>query len=124
MGETSLSHLKSPCFFFSLFGSYFGGGSSFTSWMKEHMAYYIDEHYIFLEHHYGTWDPHLCHWGRSNIILDACVYGPHGYLLTWMYKHLHDSLMRYLLDVNFNDIFMYFHYLYFLLMVFGRVQHK
>ena len=35
MGETSLSHLKSPCFFFSLFGSYFGGRSSFTPWMRE-----------------------------------------------------------------------------------------
>ena len=32
--ETSLSHLKYSCFLFSLFGSDFGGGSSFTSWMK------------------------------------------------------------------------------------------
>ena len=35
--DTSLSHLKSSCFVCSLFGSDFGGGSSFTSWMKEHM---------------------------------------------------------------------------------------
>ena len=41
MGETSLSHLKSPCFFCSLLGSYSGGGSSFTLWMKEHMADYF-----------------------------------------------------------------------------------
>ena len=53
MGETSLSHLKSPCFFCSLFGSNFGGGSSFTPWMKEHMAAYIDAHYIYLEQNYG-----------------------------------------------------------------------
>ena len=81
--------------------------------MKEHMADYIDALYIFLEHNYGTWDPHLCHWGRSDIILYAYVYGPHGYLLTWMYKHFHDSLMRYLLDVHVYDVVMYFHDLYF-----------
>ena len=52
--ETSLIHLKSSCVLFSLFGSDFGGDSSFTSWMKEHMADYIDTHYIFLEQHYGT----------------------------------------------------------------------
>ena len=46
MGETSLSHLKSPCFSCSLFGSYFSGGSSFTYWMKEYMDDYIDAHYI------------------------------------------------------------------------------
>ena len=78
--------LQYSCLLCSLFGSDFGGGSSFTSWMKEHMADYIDAHYIFLEQHYGTWDPFLCHWGRSDIILDACVYGPHGDLLNWMYK--------------------------------------
>ena len=80
--ETSLSHLKSSCFLCSLFGLDFGGGSSFTSWMKERMVDYIDEHYIFLENHYGTWDPHLCHWGRFDKIHDACVYGPHNYLLS------------------------------------------
>ena len=32
--ETSLSHLKSSCFLCSLFRSDFGGGSSFTYWMK------------------------------------------------------------------------------------------
>ena len=45
--DISLSHLKSSCFLCSLFGLDFGGGSSFTSWMKEHMADYIDAHYIF-----------------------------------------------------------------------------
>ena len=45
--ETSLSHLKYSCFLCSLFGSDFGGGSSFTSWMKEHMDDYLDAHYIF-----------------------------------------------------------------------------
>ena len=46
--ETSLSHLESSCFLFSLFGLYFGGGSLFTFWMKENMTDYIDAHYIFL----------------------------------------------------------------------------
>ena len=53
--ETSLSHLKSSCFLCSLFGLDFGGGSSFTSWMKEHMDdYYFDAYYILLEQHYRT----------------------------------------------------------------------
>ena len=48
--ETSLSHLKSSCFLCSLFGSIFGGGSSFTYWMKEHMVdYYFDAYYILLD---------------------------------------------------------------------------
>ena len=46
MGDTSLSHLKSPCFFCSLFGSDFGGYSSFTFWMKEYMAEYFDSYHI------------------------------------------------------------------------------
>ena len=54
--------LKVFMFLCSLFGSDLGGGSSFTYWMKEHMSYYIDAIYIFLGQHYGTWDPHLCHW--------------------------------------------------------------
>ena len=57
-------------------------------------------------------------------ILDACVYGPHGDLLTWMYKHFHDSLMTDLIDVYLYEVVMYFHNLYFLLMMFGRVQWK
>ena len=61
--ETSLSYLKYSCLLFSLFGSDFGGGSSFTSWMKEHMDYYLYANYIILEQHYGTLDPQLCHWG-------------------------------------------------------------
>ena len=88
-----MRHLKSLCFICSLFGSYFGGGSSFTSWIKENMADYLNAHNIFVEQHYGTWDPHLCHWGRYDLILDPCVYGSHGDLVTWMYKHFHDSLM-------------------------------
>ena len=41
--ENYLSHLNSSCFLCSLFGSDFGGGSSFASWIKEHMAdYYLD----------------------------------------------------------------------------------
>ena len=91
--------------------------------MKEHMVDYLDEHYIILEQHYGTWDPHLCHWGRYNIILDAFVYGMHADLLTWMYNHFHDSLMRYLIDVHLYDV-IFFHDIYFVLMMFGRVQYK
>ena len=81
--ETSVSHLKSPCFICSLFGSIFVGISSFTSCMNEQMADYIDADYIIWEKHYGTWDPNLCHRGRYDIILHACVYGIHGDLLTW-----------------------------------------
>ena len=44
--ETSLIHLKSSCFLGSLFGLDFGGGSSFTSWMKEHVSDYFDASYI------------------------------------------------------------------------------
>ena len=44
---------------------------------------HIDAHYIPWKKHYGTWDPHLCNWGRSDIILHDCVYGLHGDLLTW-----------------------------------------
>ena len=92
--------------------------------MKEKMAdYYVDAYYILWEKNYRTWDPHLCHWSRYDIILDACAYQPNDDLLTWMYKHFHDFLMRYLLDVHLYDVFMYFHYLYFVLMMFGRVQH-
>ena len=66
----------------------------------------------------------LCHWGRSDIILYACVYGPHGDLLTWMYKHFHDSLMMYLLYVQLYDGVMYSHDIHFVLMMFGRVQYQ
>ena len=88
------------------------------------MDHCIDAHYIFLEKHYWTWDPHLCHWIRFQWSFYACVYGPHGDLLTWMYKHFHDSLMRYLLDVHLYDAFMYFRDLYFVIMMFGRVQYQ
>ena len=63
--------------------------------MKEHMDdYYFDASYILLEKHYRTWAPHLCHWSIFHIILDACVYGPHGDVPTYIYKKIHDSLMR------------------------------
>ena len=45
--ETFLRHLKSSCFIFSLFGSYFGGGSSFTSWMKKKSLIIILMHITF-----------------------------------------------------------------------------
>ena len=40
-----------------------------------------------------------------------------------MYRHFHDPLMRYLLDVQLYDVVMYFNDLSFVLM-FGRVQYK
>ena len=49
MGETSLSHLKSPCFSCSLSGLDFSGDHSLTSWMKEYMAEYFDAYHILLE---------------------------------------------------------------------------
>ena len=76
--ETFLIHLKSSCFLCSLFGSYFGGGSSFTPWMKEHVADYIDAHYISLEQNNGTWDPHLCHWSIFDWSLEACMHLENG----------------------------------------------
>ena len=47
-----------------------------------------------------------------------------GHILTWMYKHFHDPLMRYILDVQLYDVVMYFNDLYFVLKMFGRVQYK
>ena len=93
--------------------------------MKENMAdYYLDSYYIILEKHYRSWDPHLFHWRRYDIILDACLYGPHGYLLTRMYNHFHDFLMRYLIDPHLYDVVMYFYDLYFVPMMFGRVKYQ
>ena len=85
------------------------------------MADYIDAPYILLEKHYRTWDPHLSHWGRFDTTPYACVYGPHNDLLSHMYKHFNDSLIMHLLDVHLYDVVMYFHDLYFVLMMFGRV---
>ena len=106
MGETSLSHLKSPFFFFSLLGSYFSGDSSFTSCMKEYMAEYFDAYKNLLEKHYRTWDPHLCNWSRFDWSLEACMHFENGSLLTWRYKHFHDFLVRHLLDVHFYYVVM------------------
>ena len=89
--------------------------------MKEHMDDYLDAPYILLEQHYRTWDPHLCHWGIFDKIFDACVYGPHNDLHSQMYKHFHDSLMRYIVYVHLYDFFMFFCDSYFVLMMFGRV---
>ena len=52
------------------------------------------------------------------------MYGKHDDLLTWMYKNFHDSLMRYRIDVHLYDVVMYFHDLYCVLMMFGRVKYK
>ena len=41
-----------------------------------------------------------------------------------MYKHFHESLMRYLIDVHLYDVFMCFNDIYFVFMMFGRVQYK
>ena len=71
-----------------------------------------------------TWDPHLCHWGGFDKIPDACVYGPHNDILSQMYKHFHDYLMRYLLDVHLYDVFMYFNDIFYVFMMFGREQYK
>ena len=55
---------------------------------------YPDTSYILLEQHYRTCDPHRFHLGRFDKIPYACVYGPHNDLVSHMYKHFHDSLMR------------------------------
>ena len=86
--------------------------------MKEDMDDYFDACYIILEHHYRTWDPHLCHCNMFDIILYDCVYGPHDDILTWMYKQFHDPLMMCLLDVELYDVVMLFNDLYFVLMMF------
>ena len=62
MGKDSLSHLKSPCFCCSLFGSNLSGDSLSTSSMKEYMDEYSDSYHNILEKHYRRLDPHLCHW--------------------------------------------------------------
>ena len=49
--------------------------------MKEHMDDYVDAHYISLEQHYGTWDPHLCHWSIFDWSLEACMHLANGGLL-------------------------------------------
>ena len=56
--------------------------------------YYFVASYILLEQPYSTCDPHLCHWRKFDIILDACVYGPHDDILTWLYKKFHDPFNK------------------------------
>ena len=92
--------------------------------MKEHIDDYIDAHYIYLEQHYGTWDPHLCHWSRFDWSLEACMHLENGILLPWRYKHFHEFLMRHLLDVSFNYLVMYFEDIYYVLTMFGRINTR
>ena len=105
--EIYLSHLKSPSFYCSLFGSNLSGDSSFTSWMKEYMAGYFDAYHIILEKNYRTWDPHLCHWSIFDWSLEACMHLDNGSLLTRRYKHFHDFLVRNLLDVHSYYVVIY-----------------
>ena len=123
-GETYLSHLKSPCFFCSLFGLDLSGDSSFTSWMKEYMAEYFDAYHFLLAKHYRTWDTHLCHWSRFDWSLEACMYLANGSLLTGRYKRFHDFLVRNLLDVHSYYVVIYFDNIYYALMMFGRMHRR
>ena len=59
--ETYLSHLKSPYSLFSIFGLDFSGGSSFTSWMKEHML-------IILMHLTFFWSSIIGHWILTYVV--------------------------------------------------------
>ena len=52
------------------------------------------------------------------------MYGPRHDLLSWMYKHFRDPLIRYIIDVQFYDVFTYFNNLYFVLLMFRKVQYK
>ena len=47
-----------------------------------------------------------------------------GGLLTWRYKHFQDFLMRLLLDVHIYYVVMYFDYIYYVLMMFGRMHTR
>ena len=123
--ETSLRHWKSSCFICSLYGSYFGGGYSFTSWMKEKMAdYYFNAYYILWEQHYRTWDPHLCHWSRFELSLEACMHLKNGNLLTWRYKRFHHFLVGNLLDVHSYYVVIYFYDIFYALVFFGRMHTR
>ena len=88
------------------------------------MDEYFDAYHILLEHNYRTWDPHLYHWSRFDWSLEFCMHLENGVLLTWRYKHLHDFLMRHLLDVIFYYVGIYFYYIYYVLMMFGRMHTR
>ena len=47
-----------------------------------------------------------------------------GGLLTWRYKHLHEFLMRHLLDVVFYYVVMYFDDINYVIMMFGRMHTR
>ena len=122
--ETSLSHLKSLCFYCSLFGSNLSGDSSFTSWMKEYMAEYFDAYHFLLDQNYRIWDTHLCHWSKIDWSLEACMYLANGSLLTGRYNHFHDFLVRHLLDVHYYYVVIYFYDIYYAIMMFGRMHTR
>ena len=66
-----------PVFFFSLFSSDFGGGSSFPHWMKEHMDDYIDANYIsFGTHYYSNLQQHSLLFS-DDAHLHGCTYDMH-----------------------------------------------
>ena len=77
-----------------------------------------------MEQNYRTWDPHLYNFSIFDWSLEACMYLENGGLLTWRYKNFHDFLMRHLLDVHFYYVVMYFDDIYYVLMMFGRMQYK
>ena len=84
--------------------------------------YYFDAYHILWEHHYRTWDPHLCRWIRFDWSLEACMHLANGSLLTGRYKHFHDFLVRLLLDVHSYYVVMYFDDIYYVLMMFGIIH--
>ena len=43
-------------------------------WVKEHTTTLYDTSHTFLEQHFWKWDPHLCHWSRSNWLLGSFVH--------------------------------------------------
>ena len=47
-----------------------------------------------------------------------------GGLLTWRYKHFHELFMRQLLDVHFYYVVMYADDIYYVLMIFGRMNRR
>ena len=87
------------------FGSDFGGGSSFTPWMKEHVADYIDAHYISLEQHNGTWGPHIFHWSRFDWTLDSCMhYSKHNEWIIYIIKVYNNIIRMYIKEVPHQEI--------------------
>ena len=88
------------------------------------MAEYFDAYHILLEQNCRTWDPHLFHYSIFDWSFETCMHLENGGLLTWKYKRFHDFLMRHLLDVHFNYVFMYFDDIYYVLMIFGIINTR